>query len=83
MVKIIRFFNTFRQSHANQICREVCMQILTECADWSRLPLNYSAEKICESLSPDDPNTSCIKANDYLAPAATNYPRITGKCQFF
>lgn len=39
----------------------------------------YSAERICESLAPEDMDSSCIKINDYLAPSADSYPRISGK----
>ncbi|KAL1497373.1 hypothetical protein ABEB36_008354 [Hypothenemus hampei] len=68
-----------RQSHANQICRDVCLEILKQCTDWSRLSPIYSAEKMCQSLSPDDPGVSCIKVNDYLAPNAVTYPIRTGQ----
>ncbi|KAJ8916807.1 hypothetical protein NQ315_005814, partial [Exocentrus adspersus] len=68
-----------RHSHANQICRDVCLDILTQCVDWTRLSLTYSAETICESLSPDDPNISCIKLQNYLKPSSYSYPRITGQ----
>lgn len=29
-----------RNTHGNQICREDCMEILSECVDWSRLYSN-------------------------------------------
>ncbi|KAJ8956628.1 hypothetical protein NQ318_013982 [Aromia moschata] len=64
-------------SHANQICRDICLDILSECVDWTRLSLNYSAESICGSLSPDDPSVSCVRLQNYLKPST--YPRITGQ----
>uniref|UniRef100_A0AAR5QAX4 Kazal-like domain-containing protein n=2 Tax=Dendroctonus ponderosae TaxID=77166 RepID=A0AAR5QAX4_DENPD len=66
-----------RQSHATQICNDVCLEIISQCADWSRLEPMYSAERICESLAPEDLGSSCIQINDYLAPSADNYPRIS------
>ncbi|XP_060522280.1 reversion-inducing cysteine-rich protein with Kazal motifs isoform X2 [Cylas formicarius] len=68
-----------RHSHANQICRDVCLQILSQCVDWPRLSPIYSADSICETLSPDDPDVSCIKLNEYLYPASEIYPRISGQ----
>lgn len=68
-----------RHSHANQICRDVCLDILSQCVDWTRLSPVYSAESICENLSPEDPNTSCIKLQSYLSPSAYTYPRVTGQ----
>ncbi|CAG9767452.1 unnamed protein product [Ceutorhynchus assimilis] len=68
-----------RQLHANQICRDVCLEILSQCADWSRISPIYSADSICKSLSPDDPNMSCIRVIDYLSPSPIKYPRISGQ----
>ncbi|XP_066254159.1 reversion-inducing cysteine-rich protein with Kazal motifs [Euwallacea similis] len=68
-----------RESHANQICRDVCLQILAECADWSRISPIYSPENICQTLSPEDPNMPCIKVDEYLTPSAAIYPRISGQ----
>ncbi|XP_050297871.1 reversion-inducing cysteine-rich protein with Kazal motifs [Anthonomus grandis grandis] len=68
-----------RHAHANQICRDVCLEILQQCADWSKLSPIYSAERICETLSPEDPNSSCVRVDDYLRPSNNNYPRITGQ----
>ncbi|XP_030760700.1 reversion-inducing cysteine-rich protein with Kazal motifs isoform X2 [Sitophilus oryzae] len=69
----------FRHSHANQICRDVCLEILSQCVDWSRISPVYSAESICDSLSPDDPNMSCIKLHEYLYPSAITYQKISGQ----
>ncbi|KAF7265647.1 hypothetical protein GWI33_020949, partial [Rhynchophorus ferrugineus] len=68
-----------RQSHANQICKDVCLQILTECVDWTRISPIHSPESICDSLSPEDPNMSCIRLDDYLYPSTMTYPKISGQ----
>lgn len=57
----------------------MCLDILTQCVDWTRLLPKYSAETICEMLSPEDPNVSCIKIQDYLDPSSYDYSRITGQ----
>ncbi|XP_049826537.1 reversion-inducing cysteine-rich protein with Kazal motifs isoform X2 [Aethina tumida] len=75
-----------RNTHGNQICREDCMEILSECVDWSRLYSNphskvtprHSAESICDTLSPEDPTASCIRLQDYRIPSEYNQ-RITGQ----
>ncbi|CAH0563480.1 unnamed protein product [Brassicogethes aeneus] len=75
-----------RSSHGNQICREDCMEVLSECVDWStlysnpnsKITLQFSPESICQTLSPDDPNASCIKLADYKNPSVYNYQRING-----
>lgn len=66
-----------RHAHANQICRDVCLEILSQCVDWARLPSIYSAETICRNLSPEDPNTSCVRLQNFLSPSEYDYPRIT------
>lgn len=66
-----------RHSHANQICRNVCLDILNKCVDWTRIPPNHSAETVCANLSPEDPNVSCINLDNFLTPSDNNYNRIT------
>nr|CAI5868539.1 unnamed protein product [Callosobruchus analis] len=68
-----------RTSHANQICRDVCLQILTDCVDWTRLSPIYSAHSICEGLSPEDPDVSCLRLQKYLYPSTYKHSRITGE----
>ncbi|KAJ8968089.1 hypothetical protein NQ317_005572, partial [Molorchus minor] len=68
-----------RHSHMNQICRDVCLDILSQCVDWTRISPHLSADSICSNLSPDDPNVSCIRLRDYLSPSTYKYPRITGQ----
>lgn len=65
-----------RHSHANQICRDVCLDILSKCVDWSKISSEHSADTICANLSPDDPNTSCIHLENFLHPSDTSYHRI-------
>ncbi|CAH2005399.1 unnamed protein product [Acanthoscelides obtectus] len=68
-----------RTSHANQICRDVCLQILTDCVDWTKLSPIYSAHSICEGLSPEDPDISCLRLQRYLYPSTYKHSRITGE----
>lgn len=68
-----------RNSHANQICRDVCLNILSQCVDWTRISPIHSADSICEKLSPDDPNISCIRIENYLDPSSYEFSRITGQ----
>ncbi|XP_044253007.1 reversion-inducing cysteine-rich protein with Kazal motifs [Tribolium madens] len=66
-----------RHSHANQICRDVCLDILSKCVDWTRISPEHSAETICASLSPEDPNVSCIRLQNFLYPSETSIERIS------
>ncbi|XP_074032082.1 reversion-inducing-cysteine-rich protein with kazal motifs [Leptinotarsa decemlineata] len=68
-----------RASHANQICRNVCLDILSQCVDWTRVSPEYSAESICETLSPEDPDDSCVELDHYLTPSSYEFSRITGQ----
>ncbi|XP_017768615.1 PREDICTED: reversion-inducing cysteine-rich protein with Kazal motifs [Nicrophorus vespilloides] len=68
-----------RVSHANQICRNVCLNILSDCVDWSRVPVKHSPETICAMLSPEDPAVSCISLESFLAPSGNTYESIDGQ----
>lgn len=65
-----------RHSHANQICRDVCLDILSKCVDWTRITPEHSAETICAGLSPEDPTVSCISLQKFLHPSEHGYQRI-------
>lgn len=62
-----------RHSHANQICRDVCLDILSHCIDWNRVSSDHSPESICATLSPEHPDVSCISLQNYLFPAENPY----------
>ncbi|CAH1106670.1 unnamed protein product [Psylliodes chrysocephalus] len=68
-----------RTSHANQICRDVCLDILSQCVDWTRVSPIHSPESICENISPEDPNDSCVRLQTYLNPSSYQSSRITGQ----
>lgn len=68
-----------RNSHANQICRDACLNILSQCVDWTRVSPVHSPESICQTLSPDEPNVSCIRIENYLDPSSYEFSRITGQ----
>lgn len=65
-----------RLSHANQICRDVCLDILSKCVDWSKVSTDHSAESVCAGLSPEDPNVSCVRLQEFLHPSEHSYQRI-------
>lgn len=65
-----------RYSHGNQICRDACLDILSHCVDWTRVPVAYSPESICSTLSPASPDASCITLQHYLQPSENTYQRI-------
>ncbi|KAJ3624085.1 hypothetical protein MTP99_017736 [Tenebrio molitor] len=65
-----------RHSHANQICRDVCLDVLSQCVDWAQMFPHHSAETICAGLSPEDPNVSCIRLQNFLYPPDNGYRRI-------
>lgn len=58
-----------RHSHANQICRDVCLEILSQCVDWSGVSQEHTPETVCAGLSPADPEMSCISLDSFLEPA--------------
>lgn len=68
-----------RHSHRNQICRDVCLSILTQCVDWSWLSSEHTPESICSTLSPDNPDASCISLQNFLSPSDYSYQRINGR----
>ncbi|CAH1116210.1 unnamed protein product [Phaedon cochleariae] len=68
-----------RTSHANQICRDICLDVLSQCVDWTQVSPVYSAESICEKLSPEDPDESCVSLQTYLKPSSYEFSRITGQ----
>lgn len=54
-------------SHANQICREDCFNLLTECMDWTKLHGDsHSAASLCSKLSPADKSTPCVSLKPFL-----------------
>lgn len=71
-----------RRAHANQICRDVCLDILSQCVDWAQVAQEHSAESICAGLSPEDPDEACISLESFLRPADSGYERIDGQVCF-
>nr|XP_022911269.1 reversion-inducing cysteine-rich protein with Kazal motifs [Onthophagus taurus] len=72
-----------RLSHGNQICRESCLEILSQCVDWEQVSTEFSAETVCSTLSPEDPNVSCISLENYFYPSENNYleGQISSPCK--
>lgn len=68
-----------RHSHANQICRDACLDILSLCVDWTRISPENSPETICSTLSPQNPDRSCITLQRFLYPSKNSYQRIDGQ----
>lgn len=68
-----------RHSHGSQICKDACLNILRQCVDWNKMSMDHSPESICSSLSPQDPNASCITLDDFLTPPENPYQRIDGQ----
>lgn len=68
-----------RHSHANQICRDVCLDILSLCVDWNRVSMEHTPESICATLSPEHPDVSCISLQNYLYPAENPYQPTGGQ----
>lgn len=62
-----------RHTHANQICRDICLDILNECMDWSKMPSEHTAESLCSKMSPEDPNMPCISLQNFLEPSEQGY----------
>ncbi|GAB0089452.1 AGAP012576-PA [Sergentomyia squamirostris] len=61
-------------THANQICREDCYDLLTQCMDWTKLQSSsHSAGSLCSKLSPTDMNTPCISLKPFLEPSDFPY----------
>ncbi|KAI4456345.1 serine protease inhibitor [Holotrichia oblita] len=72
-----------RYSHSNQICRDVCLEILTDCADWTKIPPEFSPEGMCSRLSPDELGASCITLQNYLFPSDASYQngQVSSPCK--
>ncbi|KAK5641309.1 hypothetical protein RI129_009856 [Pyrocoelia pectoralis] len=68
-----------RHSHANQICRDICLEIISLCIDWTAVPLEHTPESICDKLSPEHPDVSCISLQNYLRPADNTYQTASGQ----
>nr|CAD7570965.1 unnamed protein product [Timema californicum] len=62
-----------RHSHANRICREDCLDLLSECLDWTRMSGGHTAVSLCLRLSPDHPDTPCISLKQFLQPSDSPY----------
>nr|CAD7455214.1 unnamed protein product [Timema tahoe] len=59
--------------HANNICREDCLDLLSECLDWTRMSGGHTAVSLCLRLSPDHPDTPCISLKQFLQPSDSPY----------
>uniref|UniRef100_A0A1B0D106 Reversion-inducing cysteine-rich protein with Kazal motifs n=1 Tax=Phlebotomus papatasi TaxID=29031 RepID=A0A1B0D106_PHLPP len=71
-------------THGNQICREDCYDLLTQCMDWTKLQSSsHSAGSLCSKLSPNDITTPCISLKPFLEPSDIPYDgyKITHPCK--
>ncbi|XP_044759007.1 reversion-inducing cysteine-rich protein with Kazal motifs [Coccinella septempunctata] len=57
-----------RHTHSTQICRQDCLDILSQCIDWGEMDLEHTADTICSSISPQDPAASCISLEEFATP---------------
>ncbi|XP_055691671.1 reversion-inducing cysteine-rich protein with Kazal motifs [Lutzomyia longipalpis] len=61
-------------THGNQICKEDCYELLTQCMDWTKLQSSsHSAGSLCSKLSPNDITTPCISLKPFLEPSDFPY----------
>lgn len=57
-------------SHSNQICREDCYNLLTDCLDWAQLHgTDHSAASLCAKMSPSEKSAPCISLSSFLSPS--------------
>lgn len=74
-----------RDSHVNRICREDCVNILSQCMDWSRISSDHTVTSVCAKLSPDNPEDPCISLSLFLEPSDYPYTEpeesITSPCK--
>lgn len=57
-------------SHSNQICREDCYTLLSDCLDWTQLHgTDHSAASLCAKMSPADKSAPCVSLAPFLAPS--------------
>lgn len=68
-----------RFSHGNHICWDVCLEILSQCVDWSKMSSDHTPKSICATLSPKNPDASCITLDNFLQPPDNPYWRIDGQ----
>lgn len=57
----------------------MCLNILSDCVDWTRVTSEHSAEGICAELSPEDPDVSCISLESFLYPSDYNNEPLDGQ----
>ncbi|XP_022238153.1 reversion-inducing cysteine-rich protein with Kazal motifs-like [Limulus polyphemus] len=55
-----------QRSHANMICKSDCIDILSKCVDYSRLPAGQTPTTLCEVLSPPGEDPPCVSLKPYL-----------------
>ncbi|XP_076326861.1 reversion-inducing cysteine-rich protein with Kazal motifs-like isoform X2 [Tachypleus tridentatus] len=55
-----------QRSHTNMICKSDCIDILSKCVDYSRLPSDQTPTTLCEVLSPPGEDPPCISLKPYL-----------------
>ncbi|XP_013784670.2 reversion-inducing cysteine-rich protein with Kazal motifs-like, partial [Limulus polyphemus] len=55
-----------QRSHANVICKSDCIDILSKCVDYNRLPTDQTPTTLCEVLSPPGEDPPCISLKPYL-----------------
>ncbi|KAF5280824.1 hypothetical protein FQR65_LT14931 [Abscondita terminalis] len=69
-----------RQSHGNQICRDICLDIISMCVNWPTVPsIDLTPESICNTLSPEKSDVSCVSLQNYLHPAHNPYQPTSGQ----
>ncbi|XP_050545812.1 reversion-inducing cysteine-rich protein with Kazal motifs [Daktulosphaira vitifoliae] len=52
-----------RESHVNKICRDDCLELLSNCLDWTRMSPGLTANSLCAKLSPE--SGPCVSLKTY------------------
>ncbi|XP_063985142.1 reversion-inducing cysteine-rich protein with Kazal motifs [Diachasmimorpha longicaudata] len=69
------------QVHETRLCRNDCIDLLTNCVDWSLAAVTQSAISLCSRLSPARPEMPCISLKPFLNPILPEKERITNPCR--
>ena len=51
--------------HETRLCREDCIEILTNCVDWSAV-IGHNAATICAKISPPKADMPCVSIRPFL-----------------
>ncbi|XP_055383709.1 reversion-inducing cysteine-rich protein with Kazal motifs, partial [Condylostylus longicornis] len=75
-----------RGKHLNQICREDCYNLLSDCLDWTAVSSKVSASSICSKLSSEFEEVDCVSLKPYLEPSdipteTGGHHRLTSPCK--